>query len=69
MTSKTSSNNGSAAGSANFINDSSHYGSLNTFRSSPSVNVGRSQSNVRTEGSFYRQHWPTKFCREYKGSV
>ena len=43
MNSKTSSNNGSANGSAHFINDSSHHGSLNTFRSNPSVNVDRSQ--------------------------
>ena len=52
MNSKTSSNYGSADGSAHFINDSSHHGSLNTFRGSPSVNVDRSQSNVGTEGSF-----------------
>ena len=35
-----------------FINDSSHHGSLNIFRGSPSVNVDRSQSNVGTESSF-----------------
>ena len=29
--------------SAHFINDSSHHGSLNIFRGSPSVNVDRSQ--------------------------
>ena len=53
MNSKTNANNGSADGSAHLINDSSHHGSLNTFRSSPSVNVGRSQSNRGTEGSFH----------------
>ena len=52
MNSKTSFNNGSADRSAHFINGSSHHGSLNTFRGSPSVNVDRSQSNVGTEGSF-----------------
>ena len=52
LNSKTSSNNGSADGSAHFINDSSHHGSLNTFRGSPPVNAHRSQSNVRTESSF-----------------
>ena len=52
MNSKTSSNNCSADRSAHFINGSSHHGSLNIFRGSPSVNVGRSQSNVGTEGSF-----------------
>ena len=52
MNSKTSSNNDSADGSTYFINDSSHHGSLNTIRGSPSVNVDRSQSNVGTESSF-----------------
>ena len=52
MNSKTSPNNGSADGSAHFINDSSHHGSLNTIRGSPSVNVDRSQSNAGTESSF-----------------
>ena len=52
MNSKTISNNGSADGSAHFINDSSHHGSLNTFRGSPSVNVDRSQSNVGIESGF-----------------
>ena len=46
MNSKTSSNNGSANGAAHFINDSSHHGSLNTFRSNSSVNVDRSQWKV-----------------------
>ena len=48
MTSKTSSNDGSADGPTNFINDSSHHGSLNIFCSSPSVNADRNQSMVGT---------------------
>ena len=47
MNSTTSSNNGSADGSAHFINDLSHHGSLNTFRGSPSVNLDKSKCRDR----------------------